>query len=406
MRPVDRAARPGLEPVWVELARRLGASDRPVASITVRELTDESRTVLADLLGLDRMPGASARVGVAHLMKAVGVDDFDSLRSIVEELAGPVGNRWAERARRQAERETLWAWVADESARLELGSWSSWLRGLGVPRGDVAGHRLRIDAALRVLDRIARGDTGLVLAHLANDVLGDPHGLDPGQPVAGLVVEALARRAGGAGERRAEVVRALWSSAGVATDTLSPTVLVLGLRSAESDPVAAMLGRMADDGEPAVLTARQLQRWPVQLVGGGDVVVVENPSIVAHFADSDSSSLATPAPVVCTGGWPNVAVLTLLRQLVASGCRLLGHADFDPAGVLILRFLIEQVTAEPWEMTADRYEASLDRSTVGFDGPVADTPWDTRLAEAMRAHRRAVFEENVRHELGSQVPSS
>ena len=393
----ERAARPGLEPVWQEVARRLGASERPVVSVTVRELSQASRTALADLLGLDRIPPASPRVRVADLARAVGAEDEAAFRDLVEELAGPIHDRARERAQRRAEREALWAWVTEEAERLGVPSWAGWLRSLGVPGGEVGRLRTRIEAALAVLERVLPGaGPSLVLAHLASDVLGDPHALDPGQPVAGLVVEALSRRSGNAGDRRAEVVRALWASAGVATDTLSPTVLVYGLRSSGDDPLASLLRSMADVEEPTVLTTRQLQRWPVRPhdPGGGEVLVVENPSVLAHLAASKA-----PAAVVCTGGWPNVAVLTLLRQLAGAGLALRAHADFDPAGILIVRFLGDQVGATPWAMTARHYRAAYDRSSVEFSGSVADTPWDPELAVEMRAHRKAVFEEEVRHAL-------
>lgn len=396
---LERAARPALQPVWEEVARRLGASDRPVVWLTLPQLPDESRTALADLLGLDRLPRASARVRVADLALAVGAEDERSLRDLVQELVGPIGNRAAERAARRAERDELWAWVTSEAERLDVPAWSDWLRSLGVPGGDVSALRARIQAAVSVLERVLIGvDRELVLAHLASDVLGDPHALDPGQPVATLVVEALARRSGSAaGDRRAEVVRALWASAGVATDTFSPTVLVHGLRATGDDPVASMLGQLAEAGEPAVLTARQLERWPVCMDRRDDgvgVLVVENPSVVAHAASSRSA-----VPVVCTGGWPNVAVLHLLRQLVRAGIGLRCHADFDPAGILIVRFLVEQVGAVPWAMTASHYASMVDRATVEFSGSVADTPWDPALAVLMRTRRKAVFEEDVRHSL-------
>ena len=397
MTALERASRPGLLPVWEELARRLSASDRPVVWITLPDLSDTSRTALADLLGLERLPRAAARVRVSDLARAVGAEAESSLRNLVEELVGPIGNRAAERAARRAERDELWAWVREEAARLDVPAWSEWLRSVGVPGGDVAAFRSRVRAAISVLERVVGGGANdLVLAHLASDVLGDPHALDPGQPVASLVVEALARRSGSAaGDRRAEVVRALWASTGVATDTLSPTVLVHGLRSSGDDPVASMLGQFADAGEPAVLTARQLQRWAVRAGrGDGDVLVVENPSVVAHVASSGSC-----VPVVCTGGWPNVAVLTLLRQLAGAGIGLRCHADFDPAGILIVRFLVEHVGAEPWAMNGSSYSSMVDGSSVEFSGSVADTPWDPSLALALRARRRAVFEEDVRHSL-------
>jgi hypothetical protein len=46
-------------------------------------------------------------------------------------------------------------------------------------------------------------------------------------------------------------------------------------------------------------------------------------------------------------------------------------------------------------MGAADYLAAADGGRVGFDGSVAETPWDRDLALAMRSRRRAVFEEDV-----------
>lgn len=396
-----RASHPGLEPLWAELARRYSASDRPVASVLLRDLPEPSRAALADLLGLDRLPGSTYRVRVVDVARSLGLDGDERMRSLVEDLVGPLGNRALARAQERARRDELWTWLAAEAARLDIAEWSASVRALGVPGGDIAAHRVRLERAIDVLDRILAADSApVVLSHLASDVLGDPHGLDLGQPVAALVVEALALRGGGARTRRAEVVRALWASAGVAADELSPSVLVLGLRSQGDDPLSGILAAMAGAGTPQVLTLGQLQRWPVR-TEPGIVHVVENPSVVAFVAALGEG--AATGPMVCTGGWPNVAVSTLLRQLMASGCQLRCHADFDPAGILITRHLVEHLGAEPWQMTAEAYLGAVTRAVVGFDGSVADTPWDPALADAMRSNKRIVFEEDVRQTLVARV---
>lgn len=391
MNPVERASRPALRPLWTELARRYGASSGAVSSVTLRDLAPDEQAALADLLGHDRLPGPSAQVRVAEVAAALGLAGTVDLRSVVEALTGPIGNRAAEREQRRREREELWTWVEAYSDRLRLGSWAAWVRAAGVPAGDVAAHRERLADALAVLERVCGSGGPMVLAHLAADVLGDPHALDPGRAVTGLVIEALARRAGVDRVRRAEVVRALWSSAGVAADEYSPTVLVHGLRSIDPTPVGEASRAMAEVGEPAVLTSRQLQRWPIERVEASAALVVENPSVVAHLAGVGWNGLA-----VCTGGWPNIAGLTLLRQLRAAGVMLHCHADFDPAGILIVRSLIDQVGAVPWRMRRSDYAEGAARAVVTFDDSVADTPWDRELADEMRLRRRVVFEEDVR----------
>lgn len=397
---IERARRVGLDPLWDELARRYSASDRPVTAVTLRGLTGDQQVAMADLLALDRLPATTCRVQLNSVAAALGVADAADLRGIVESLRGPIVDRAAARRRSAAERAELWAWFEAGAAALDLADWAESVRSAGVPGGDVAAHRVRLKAALAVLSRVLaqRGGDALVLASLASDVLGDPHALDPGRPVASLVVDALASRRG-AGSRRADEVRATWESAGVATDELSSTVIVSGLRPTADDPLAVHLRAMADAGEPATVTLAQLRRWPVAVDSDFLVHAVENPSIVAEAA-----ARGVRSALVCTSGWPNVAVLTLLRQLDACGARLRCHADFDSAGILIVRDLMAAVGAEPWGMTADEYTSALGRSSVRLRASVADTPWDPALAPAMRSHAKAVFEEDVRESLLTKFP--
>jgi hypothetical protein len=101
---------------------------------------------------------------------------------------------------------------------------------------------------------------------------------------------------------------------------------------------------------------------------------------------------------------PNVAVMTLLRQLSSAGAQIRCHADFDPPGILMIRHLVARVGAEPWCMGQADYLAAAGRGQVRFSGSVADTPWDPALAEAMQARGRAVFEEDVTADLLGTLP--
>jgi uncharacterized protein (TIGR02679 family) len=110
--------------------------------------------------------------------------------------------------------------------------------------------------------------------------------------------------------------------------------------------MACGLRAMAEASGPARITLSQLRRWPLPAGAGGNVFVFENPSILAEAA---ARGWAGPI-LVCTSGWPNVAVLTLLRQLAAGGCRLSLHADWDGPGLAIVQLLVARIGGEPWEM--------------------------------------------------------
>ncbi|HEX9315330.1 MAG TPA: TIGR02679 family protein [Actinomycetota bacterium] len=338
-----RAQRPELDVLWDELARRMGASDSPVTAVTLRGLGDEARRGLADLLGADRLPGSTCRVRTDAVAAALGVD-VAGLRGLVEDLRGPLANRAAVRSAERARREELWAWLFAEASELGLASWAAKIRAAGVPGGDVEAHRQRLADVLGVLDALP--SDGISLAALAADVLGDPHALDFGRWSGFLVLEALACLRGVPPPSTAEGARELWAAFGVQKDSLSPSVLVLGLRPSGDDPLACGLRDMAEASEPARITLSQVRRWPFVSGAGSDVFVFENPSILAEAA---ARGWAGP-PLVCTSGWPNVAGLTLLRQLAAAGCRLHLHADWDGPGLAIVQLLVARIGGEPWEM--------------------------------------------------------
>jgi hypothetical protein len=90
----------------------------------------------------------------------------------------------------------------------------------------------------------------------------------------------------------------LWAAFGVQKDSLSPSVLVLGLRPSGDDPLICGLRAMAEASEPARITLSQVRRWPFGSGAGSDVFVFENPSILAEAA---ARGWAEP-PLVCTSG--------------------------------------------------------------------------------------------------------
>jgi uncharacterized protein (TIGR02679 family) len=401
-RAARRLAEPALGPLLDELVRRYEAGDQPV-TVTLRGLSMPQRSALADLLGTDRLPAATCRVQVQHLVRSLGLEHVAELRAAVEELRGPLSDRRAERARVTAARADLWVWFAGEVEQLDpgpmagrsLAGWVDRVRARGV-RGGLEVRRAQLAQALAVLRALPTD--GVPLAVLAQGALGDPHGLDPGRAVAALVLEALAEAAGAAPPGDAEGARLLWESVGVAPDPLSSTVLCLGVRAAPSHPLGGLLEISASVSEPVVLTLAQLRRWPLDPLPPESVAhVVENPSLMAAAARRPW----TGPPLVCSSGRPTVAVVSLLRQLGAAGAVLAQHADLDPAGLAITAWLADRARTTPWRMRAQDLTAALavDRPRPPLRGTVGPTTWDPLLGPALAEAGVTVPEEDLVDEL-------
>jgi uncharacterized protein (TIGR02679 family) len=87
----------------------------------------------------------------------------------------------------------------------------------------------------------------------------------------------------------------------------------------------------------------------------------------------------------------------LLDQLRAGGAQLSYHGDMDPTGLALTEHHRRRFGARPWRMGGRDYLAALDEAVVTVDPAVTipPTPWDPDLADAVREHRRVVYEEQV-----------
>lgn len=385
MSALERGA---LRPLVDELARRLADGQDP-ATVTV---PDGCRPAVADLLGLDRVPGAGRRLRVATLLDALGLPDVDALRCTVESVVGPLPKRPPSHRVELERRADLWSWLADEATQITLGrsleQWVDAQRARGA-RGGVDRRRRELEQALAVLHRLPAD--GLPLASLAADEVGSPHGLDRGRSLAAAVLDAVAVATGQARPLNAEDARLLWESVGVAPDPLSSTVTVLGLSGDES-ALGVWLDAARIVSEPVALTLANLRRWPrPPLPASQPAFVVENPSLLAEAA---AARWGGP-PLICSSGRPTVAVVTLLRQIGAAGAPLYQHADFDPAGLAITAWLQQRAGTTPWRMTAGDYVSALRPGDVAFTA-TPPTPWDPSLGQVMTERGIAVYEEDVR----------
>ncbi|GAA2265899.1 hypothetical protein GCM10010430_58600 [Kitasatospora cystarginea] len=385
---------PGLLPLWHAVHDRL-SSGRPVSRVRVGPLDDAGREALADLLGLDRLPSAEPTIRLAQLEAAVADACGRPVRDVVTAILGPIRDRAAERERDSIQRTALWDWLVGHevvTTQPALTEWVTHLRTNGLVDGSPDRTRSLLASALTVL--AALPSDGEPLPVLAARVLdGDSHALDDGTRLSSLVLRALAVLYGTDMPDSAQGRRALWGRAGVADDELSSTVLAAGLRLGGDGPVARIARISADAGHAVSLTLAQL-RSPGELGrSAGPVHIAENPSVLALAIRRFGASCP---PLVCTSGWPNTAVIHLLRQLAACGASLHYHGDFDGEGIRIAAHVLAKTGAVPWRMAAEDYRSAVPRIPAGPDpGRLTPAPWDPALSDAMAELRTAVVEEVI-----------
>jgi uncharacterized protein (TIGR02679 family) len=378
--------------------RRLERGEPIAGTVTLAQATPQQRDAVARLLGRRPRDGATVSVRldeVDAMLRRSGAHP-DGLAAGVVALTGAVHNRAAVAAEAEA------AWVAAFGAldaavaeRPELREWAAGLRSTGTVR------RVARDpiTAAELLEQLAAVLATLPtepepVGRFAERVLGSAHALDADRSLSGLVFGA-ARALGGVGDGEgAAWRREVWASVGLLRDELSSTVIALNLPATTDTPTGRMLAGMA--GEPAVITLRQLRR-PPRLHGGRTVSICENPVVVAEAADRLG---VTAGPLVCIGGQPGVAAMTLLRGLAEGGARLRYHGDFDWGGLRIGNVVFGRLPAEPWRFDAAAYRhAAAQGAGRPLTGEPAACTWDPGLGEAMRSTGHAVEEERVLDEL-------
>lgn len=355
-----------------------------------------------ELAGLIPFTRRSLHAGDTLELRLVRLDErlrgsglAPSLKDALELLGGPLRDRPAERATAMAGWAALWheALAHPAATAPEVTAWIESLRSSGaLKRAAPGAERETLHACLDVLATLPCD--GIELSRLASEVLGDPHALDYDTATGSLLGAALATRNGRERPRAAAAWRQEWATAGVLCDELSCNVLALGLRPVGGGPVASSLRLLADAGEPALVTLRQLAREPPTFASA-TAFVCENPAIVGAAA----ARLGAAAPVlVCTGGWPNTAADTLLDRLGDCGCELRYQGDFDRDGRRIAEHLARHHGTRGWRTDAATYLAAA-RRRKGRAPDCGTPPGDAPLAAAMRGERVAVYEEDVMEEL-------
>lgn len=379
----------GPDLAWlVERGRRRMEREEPLTgSVSLGTPTDAQRRAAERLLGRPPGGGRSLTVrldAVDAVLRRSGISP-DGLPAAIVALTGPVVPARVTRA----EEDRAWQEAYAPLDQLPLlAGWAERLCADGLvrrlARTPEAAHGMLADAA-RVLRELP-ADPAVSLPAFAARALGSAHALDDGTPLATLALSGIRALTGFPDGSGTEWRREAWASAGLLRDELSSTVLTLGLRGTPA------LDWLTANGEPAVLTLRQLAVDAALLTPRAAVHVCENPAVVAAAADVHGANCP---PLVCLQGQPSAAALTLLRQMADQGASLRYHGDFDWGGLRIAAALLARVPWTPWRYTTADYRAAARDSALPLTGIPAASPWDPPLAEALAGHGVRVEEEMV-----------
>ncbi|WP_425838972.1 TIGR02679 family protein [Streptomyces fractus] len=391
---------------WLlDRARRRLERDEPLTgSVSLTSPTPAQQAAAERLMGrAPRVGGRSLSVrldAVDGLLRRSGVSP-DGLAPAVVALTGTV-TPLAE-ARMREERAWRWALApldglaGTPGAASQLCAWVGQLSASGLVRrlsGDPQSARGLAADAVEALRHLP-ADPPVSLPAYAARVLGSAHALDDGTPLSTLVlsgIRALTKFPDGSGSRWR---REAWASAGLLRDDLSSTVLTLNLRGTPA------LDWLADAGEPAILTLRQLVRGQ-RVEASGPVYICENPTVLSAAAEAYGPSCP---PLVCLQGQPSTAALTLLAGMrtVSPGpsVEFRYHGDFDWGGLRIAATLARHITWRPWRYVAADYRRAAARLTGAepLVGSPAAAPWDPELAVALEELGVRVEEEAVLDDL-------
>ena len=399
---------PALRWVWEQLAAtadRRGDPDLTTGAATVTSPAGPAeRAAAIGLLGARPLaPGQNCRIDLAVLTERLHARGRHLTPGAA--AAHALGRPLAEKARARAERaaarniiETTLRDVLSEHgeganralpdadialAYLRRSGWSARLLMVNDPA-----HLVR--TAVAVIGHLPPHGSRLDRRQLANDHAHNPHALDEGSTLAGLVL-ALSTAAGATSS--AQRTRDAWDRLGVDCDDLTGGLITVGIHPA---------GWYLPPHAVVTLPPRELARceWPAAPRQDDTVFITENPSVATAAADLAGSGVN--ARLICTSGTPSAREVGAIARLAAAGWRVRVRADFDVAGLSHVETLLGNVpSSTPWRMGVIDYEASVPRlQRVALDPEcVPATPWEPGLAATMRSTGSAAFEEALMPQL-------
>lgn len=229
------------------------------------------------------------------------------------------------------------------------------------------------------------------IASVAARLTGNSHALDPGSPLATLILRGVSLVYQCGMPASASQRRELWSKAGVVSDELSAPLLTFNLLLPHASPLTEILAAAHTATMPIHLSTRLLLATDWNGVEAPQrVFVCENPSIVALAARRLG---ARSSPLVCLDGEPKTAAWHLLRRLRDAGTEIWYHGDFDWKGLAIGSRVIARLNARPWRYSVADYMVAT--ATEELVGASFEAPWAPGLTAAMQERKKLIHEEAV-----------
>lgn len=375
-----------LEVIWVELHRRMGASERPVKRITV-QADDATDRVLSSLWGRALRFGAGRiPLCVEQLMHKLGLD-YEELREVVTRKVGPIENRAQARSESVQARHALWGGLQDE-LMAEYPRSVERIQAAGVLGGDVSVHERRLSCFVKLVHALPLSEPA-PLAILALQYTGDPHGLDAGTTLQKWLSYVLLEREGlSIDESTGVSIRDSAYLAGIVFDRLSTPTLTWSLDAEPDSPAGRALSLGFSDQVPVSLSSALLDRG-APAIKSRRVLCVENPSILEWMHLHGHA-----IPTICTSGWPSIDAQRLLRVIVAQGHHLEYAGDYDPSGLRIAQMMFDRFGAKI-RMTAKDYGSCISPHSQKWEDDYPQTPWCPELEVEIRNRRVVRYQEEA-----------
>lgn len=371
--------------------RELG---RPLTGTIILDAPSvEERRAIDQLLRRATSTGTTLSVSPEALLVQLRTSGLaNSWEEVLEAVCGKPDSSRAMAAAHIQAWETFWSQLKN-AVDPSLVTWIDQLRRDGVLKrlseGSVDTANRWLNQALTVFRQMPF--EGEPIASVAARLAGDSHALDPGSPLATIVLRGISFIHQSPMPINAAERRELWGKAGVICDELSAPVLVFNLVLPHASPLTEILMAAHAATMPIHITTRLLlsTNWNM-VVSPPRVYVCENPSIVALAA----RQLGThSAPIVCVDGEPKTAAWNLLRHLYSAGTEIWYHGDFDWKGLSIASRVITRLNARPWRFSVEDYLAA--NGTEELAGSPFEASWSPGLASAMLQRQKLVHEEAV-----------